>query len=206
MPDTRVFVADANSTDGTPEIALSFPAKFPIDVIPGGLPAVGRNAGAHRATTRYVLFLDADVELADSTLLRRAVVTMQKRDLHCLTTNIACSDGNVADWFLYQANNIVQLVSRWVAPFATGMFMLFDREEFNRLGGFNEQALYAEDYLLSKQVARRRFAVIPGAVMTSNRRFQKMGHIQIASMFLMTALNSGNPDYFLRDHGYWEES
>ncbi|HVC89274.1 MAG TPA: hypothetical protein VND66_01510 [Acidobacteriaceae bacterium] len=55
-------------------------------------------------------------------------------------------------------------------------------------------------------VSLRRFAVIPGEVMTSNRRFQKMGHMQIAGMFLKTALNSGNPDYFLRDHRYWEES
>ena len=206
LPDTRVFVADANSTDNTTEIARSFPAKFPIEVLPGGLPAVGRNAGARRASTPYVLFLDADVVLADSTLLRRAVTTMQKRHLHCLTTNVACIEGNAADRFLYQASNIVQQASRWVAPFATGMFMLFDRQEFERLGGFNEQALYAEDYLLSKQVARRRFAVIPGTVLTSNRRFQKMGHMQIAAMFLKTALHSGDESYFRRDQGYWEES
>jgi len=78
LPDTRVFVADANSTDDTAEIARSFPARFPIEIIPGGLPALGRNAGARRATTRYVLFLDADVELADSTLLRRSVDAPEK--------------------------------------------------------------------------------------------------------------------------------
>ncbi|MHB8301905.1 MAG: glycosyltransferase family A protein [Acidobacteriaceae bacterium] len=71
LPDTKVFVADAGSTDGTAEIARSFGAKFPIEVIPGGLPAVGRNAGARRATTPYILFLDADIELPDATLLRR---------------------------------------------------------------------------------------------------------------------------------------
>ena len=32
--------------------------------------------------------------------------------------------------------------------------MLFDREVFWELGGFNEKALFAEDYLLSKGVAR----------------------------------------------------
>jgi glycosyltransferase involved in cell wall biosynthesis len=206
LPDTRVFVADANSTDGTAEIARSFPAKFPIEVIPGGLPAVGRNAGAHRATTPYVLFLDADVELRDRTLLRRAVAAMQVRQLYCLTTNIVCIDGRAADRLLYGASNFVQKASRLCAPFATGMFMMFDRQEFETLGGFNEQALYAEDYLLSKQVARRRFAVIPGAVMTSNRRFKKMGHLHIAGMFLKTALNSWNKSYFLRDQGYWEKS
>ncbi|HTU51228.1 MAG TPA: glycosyltransferase [Acidobacteriaceae bacterium] len=206
LPDTRVFVADANSTDSTAEMARSFAAKFPIEVLPGGLPSVGRNAGARRATTPYVLFLDADVELRDPTLLRRAVCAMQRHQLHCLTTNIRCIDGSAADRLLFGGSNVCQKLSRWAAPFATGMFMMFDREEFQRLGGFNEHALYAEDYLLSKQVARKRFAVIPGAVMTSNRRFQKMGHMHIAKMFLKTALNSSNQSYFLRDQGYWEES
>jgi glycosyltransferase involved in cell wall biosynthesis len=206
LPDTRVFVADANSTDGTGEMARSFPAKFPIEVLPGGLPAVGRNAGARRAATPYVLFLDADVELRDPTLLRRAVRAMQRHQLHCLTTNIVCIDGSAADRLLFGGSNLVQKLSRWAAPFATGMFMMFDRHEFQELGGFNEHALYAEDYLLTKQIARQRFAVIPGEVMTSNRRFQKMGHLRIAGMFFLTALNSGNQSYFLRDQGYWEES
>jgi glycosyltransferase involved in cell wall biosynthesis len=206
LPNTRVFVADANSTDGTAEMACSFAAKFPIEVLPGGLPSVGRNAGARRATTPYVLFLDADVELRDPTLLRRATRIMQRHELHCLTTNIRCIEGNAADRLLFGGSNVVQKLSRWAYPFATGMFMMFDRQEFQRLGGFNEHAFYAEDYLLSKQVARKKFAVIPGAVMTSNRRFRKMGHLRIAGMFFLTALNSGNQSYFLRDHGYWEES
>ena len=108
LPDTRVFVADANSTDGTAEMARSFAAKFPIEVLPGGLPSVGRNAGARRATTPYVLFLDADVELRDPTLLRRAVRAMQRHELHCLTTNIRCIDGNAADRLLFGGSNVVQ--------------------------------------------------------------------------------------------------
>ena len=73
-------VADANSEDGTAEIARTFPAKYFIEVLPGGLPAMGRNAGAARAATPYVLFVDADVELRDVTLLRRRTRThWQKR-------------------------------------------------------------------------------------------------------------------------------
>lgn len=206
MPDTKVFVADAGSTDCTVALAELCAARLDLnlEVIPGGLPAVGRNAGARRAVTPYVLFMDADVELEDPTLLRRAMETMRRRRLYCLTTNIGCIDGNLADKLLYGLNNCVQWASRWVSPFATGMFMLFEREEFDRLGGFNEQALYAEDYLLSKQVRRRKFAVIAGSALTSNRRFEKMGRGKIAWLFVRTAMNSRNKDYFLRDQGYWE--
>src|SRR5690242_4693718 len=56
MRSTKVFLADAGSTDGTQELALSFADRLDIEVIPGGLPSVGRNAGARRATTHYVLF------------------------------------------------------------------------------------------------------------------------------------------------------
>src|SRR5271166_1124614 len=73
LPHTKVFVADAASTDGTANIALAMSDGLDVSVIPGGLPAVGRNAGARLADTPYVLFIDADVVLHDRTLLRRAM-------------------------------------------------------------------------------------------------------------------------------------
>jgi glycosyltransferase involved in cell wall biosynthesis len=206
MAQTRVLIADAGSTDGTVEVALSFRDRLCIEVIPGGLPAVGRNAGAKLATTRFVLFLDADVELAERTLLRRALWTMRRRDLHLATTNIACRHGGFFDDALYAGNNLIQYVGSFLKPFATGMFMLFDREAFWQLGGFNERALFAEDYLLSKGVARHRFRIVRGKVLTTNRRFKKLGHGRMVWMFFKTMMHSWDEGYFLRDQGYWEEA
>jgi glycosyltransferase involved in cell wall biosynthesis len=201
---TKVFVADAGSTDGTPEIAQSFAAQLSIDVIPGGMPSVGRNAGAHRASTPYVLFIDADIDLDDPTLVRRAVELMERKGLHCVTTNIRCPQGAVLDRMLYEGNNLMQFLSRLYRPFSTGMFMLFDREQFELLGGFHEQAQFAEDYLLSQKVERRRFGIVSGRVITTNRRFQKMGRLRVARLFLNTALHTWTESFFLRDHKYWE--
>src|ERR1051326_698334 len=108
MKSTKVFLADAGSTDGTQELALSFADRLDIEVIPGGLPSVGRNAGARRATTPYVLFIDADMELKDPTLLRRAMKLVERRRLHCVTTNIWCSRGTARDQALYFLNNVAQ--------------------------------------------------------------------------------------------------
>jgi glycosyltransferase involved in cell wall biosynthesis len=204
MSSTRVLVADANSTDGTPEIVLSFRDRLKVSVIRGGMPSVGRNLGAAQADSDYVLFLDADIELAHPTLVRRAVESAQRRQLHCVTTNILCRDGNWADKFLYGCSDVLQHLSRLHHPYATGMFMLFDLKKFRELGGFHEQVLFAEDYLLSQQVERKRFAVVPGGVYTTNRRFQRMGHRRVGWLFLKTAMNFGNEDYFLRDHKYWQ--
>jgi glycosyltransferase involved in cell wall biosynthesis len=202
---TKVFLADAGSTDGTREIALSYGDRLNIEVIKGGLPSVGRNAGARLADTKYVLFLDADMELRDPTLVRRAIELAERRRLHCVTTNIWCSNGALRDHFLYLCNNIVQYGSVGVTPFATGMFMLFEAAEFDRLGGFHEGALYAEDYLLSKKVSNRRFGIVRGRIYTTNRRFSNMGHFKIAGLFLKTMLNAWNEDYFLHDQGYWRQ-
>src|SRR6516164_10972845 len=70
MSSTRVLVADANSTDGTPDIVMSFRDRLNVGVIRGGMPSFGRNQGAAQADTSYVLFLDADIELADQSLIR----------------------------------------------------------------------------------------------------------------------------------------
>ena len=206
MSETRVIVADAGSTDGTVEVALSFRDRLLVEVIPGGLPSVGRNAGARLVTTKFLLFLDADVELAEPTLLRRALWRMQRKNLHLATTNIACRQGSFFDDALYAGNNLMQHIGSFLKPFATGMFMLFDREAFWALGGFNERALFAEDYLLSKGVARARFRIVRGKVLTTNRRFQKLGHGRMVWMFFKTMVHSWDDGYFLRDQGYWGEA
>lgn len=203
MSSTKVYLADANSTDGTPDIARSYSEWLNIEVIRGGLPAVGRNNGARIAKTPYVLFIDADIEISDPTLIRRSVELMKRKKLHCLTTDIACPQGGPWDRWLYTGNNLMQHLSALYKPFSTGMYMMFDVPQFKRLGGFHEQALYAEDYLLSQKVARKRFAIVPGHVVTTNRRFKKMGHLNLVRLFLNTALHTHNESFFLRDHKYW---
>jgi len=137
-------------------------------------------------------------------MLRRALAEMQKRELHCLTTNIGCNYGRFSDDALFAASNLCQRVGSWIRPFGTGMFLLFSKAEFDRLGGFHEQALFAEDYLLTQKVAVRRFGILSGKIYTSNRRFRKMGRMHVAMMFLRTAMNSFNESYYLRDQKYWE--
>jgi glycosyltransferase involved in cell wall biosynthesis len=204
ITSTRVLVADANSTDGTPEVVMSFRDRLNVSVIRGGMPSVGRNLGAAQAESDFVLFLDADIELAHRSVVRRAVELAQRKHLHCVTTNVICRDGNWVDKLFYAANDMFQYLSRLHHPFATGMFMLFDLKQFRKLRGFHEQVAFAEDYLLSQQVERKRFGIVRGGVYTTNRRFKRMGHLRVGWLFLKTAMNYWNPSYFLRDHKYWQ--
>src|SRR6202166_483109 len=203
MPSTKVLVADANSTDGTPEIVLGFRDRLNGMVIRGGMVSFGRNLGAAQADTPYVLFLGSDIELGERSMIRRCVDLAQGKELHCVTTNILCAEGSWLDKAFYMGNDFFQYLSYLHRPFATGMFMMFDRKKFWELGGFHEQILFAEDYRLSQQVERRHFSIVRGGVYTTNRRFKKMGHLRVGWLFLWTAMNYWNEKYFLRDHKYW---
>jgi glycosyltransferase involved in cell wall biosynthesis len=182
---------------------MSFRDRLNVQVIAGGMPSVGRNRGAARADTPYILFLDADIELASASLIRRVMERAEREALQCVTTNILCRDCSGFDKAMYGTNNCFQYLSKLHRPFATGMFMLVETRRFARLAGFTEQVQFAEDYLLSSQTDRKKFAIVRGGVYKTNRRFEKMGHFRVARLFLSTAFHFRSEEYFLRDHKYW---
>jgi glycosyltransferase involved in cell wall biosynthesis len=203
----EIILADAGSADDTARAAHNAAWLYGLRLTctHGGLPAVGRNVGARLAKTRYLLFLDADVQLEDPEFVETAINTMRAKGLHCVTTDIHCPTGKWRSKLAYFVNNIYQRISRFGGtPFATGMCMFFDRKMFEQLGGFNEKALFAEDYMLSKQVNWKRFRVIRGGVATSDRRMAKMGYWGLAKLFLYTAAFSHRESTFTKDHGYWK--
>jgi glycosyltransferase involved in cell wall biosynthesis len=203
-----ILLADADSTDHTVDTATLLASRLNLlefRVIKGGMPAVGRNNGAKLATSRFVLFIDADVVLEDTHLIENVIAEMRAKGLHCATTDIHCPRGAMLSRAFYGTNNFYQRGSRFFGtPFATGMFMMFDRKAFEALGGFHEGAQFAEDYLLSKQVKWNRFRVVSGGVATSDRRMKKMGYWKLAKLFLITALFSHQESQFTKDQGYWK--
>lgn len=205
---TEIIVADAGSTDATLEILHSFAGLLTITTVAGGLPSVGRNNGAKHAKSKYVLFIDADMELIDATLLRGAVETMNQKKLDLATTNIWAEKKYILPNLFYALSNGVQRVSPlFNKPFATGMFMMFDREIFWKLGGFDEHALYAEDYQLSRKINKKAFGIIPGSIRTSVRRFKKEGYFKMLSLFCTTLWKTWNSDKYFsaKEHKqYWK--
>jgi cellulose synthase/poly-beta-1,6-N-acetylglucosamine synthase-like glycosyltransferase len=76
-----VTLADAGSRDDTREIAR----RWGCAITEGGLPGVGRNAGARLARSNQFVFLDADVELPDA-FLEKNIREFQERRLAIGTT------------------------------------------------------------------------------------------------------------------------
>ena len=200
-----IFVADAESTDHTCAVVESFSKALNITIIDGGPVAIGRNNGAEMANTRYLLFIDADVELKDKTIIRRTLEKMEKKKLHCVGAYIKCSSGNIFDHVTYFLSNLVQFFSQFSSPFATGMYFCIRKDVFIEHGKFNINVDFAEDYFLSKDISPRRFGII-GSISTTNRRFEKIGHWKMIKEFTRVALNAKNQSYFFKHkvEDYWD--
>ena len=202
LPPPKIYIADAGSTDGTREKIDQFKEFLDIQIISGGIPSVGRNKGASESKEPYVIFIDADMKLPQRDTLEKSLAALEA-GAHLVTLDVRCPENKKAD-FLYRINNQLQRISRFHQPFSTGMFMAWNREAFHRLGGFNEEIHFGEDYHLSKKVDRQKFKVVPGEIWSPDRRFKITGTMVLLKMMVSAFIQRNNPDKLKGDKGYWD--
>ena len=139
---SEVIVADAQSTDRTREIAVSYGAR----VVEGGPISFGRNAGAREVQTDFILFLDADVELRDPEFLEKAVGEMLERRLDLATCDVFPLSDQFIDHFLHKAYNTYARAWGALYPHAPGFCMLARKDLHEKIGGFDEEVTFCEDH------------------------------------------------------------
>lgn len=203
---TKIYLADANSTDNTVKVARKYAREINLNlqVIPGGLPAVGRNNGAKKAKTPYVLFLDADITFTHLTAIEQAVDTISNREYYMVSTNpVYYGPVDWLAWLLLKINKYSTLFLAKTYPFAIGGFTLVDRKLFLTLGGYDEKATQAEDWLLSKQIPTSKFKIIPDLYTQDNRRFKRYGYFKMIKLLIKNWFNRNNTRYFYKDAGYF---
>src|SRR5580698_3673678 len=105
--NTPVFIADANSSDNTIEIIKSFQQKLNIELVEGGYPPTGRNNGAKKVTTKYIVFLDADVELGEKNSLEKILFSAESNNLDLISTHIKVQHANWVDTLFWKIHGAV---------------------------------------------------------------------------------------------------
>ncbi|GHV94881.1 hypothetical protein AGMMS50293_12010 [Spirochaetia bacterium] len=170
--DYEVIVADAHSKDRTREIAAGYGCR----VVDGGLPGVGRNAGAAAAQGDFLFFLDADVVLPPG-FIRNVYTEMQDRYYDLATCEIRPLSDYRLDRVIHRMMNLAVLLNLWIDPKAFGFCIFVTRRLFKRIGGFDETIYVAEDNDFVKRAAEfRTLRYLNSAyIMVSIRRFEKEG-------------------------------
>jgi glycosyltransferase involved in cell wall biosynthesis len=203
----KIIIADAKSTDNTRTIAEinGFELGLNLMIIDGGLPAVGRNAGAKLATTPYVLFLDADVTFTHRHAIKEAFDEIATGKYQMIaTTPVYKGEFDIRASIMFGLNKYITWFLSKTEPFAIGGFTMVYKPFFDGIGGYNEEVKQAEDWLLSSQVAPSKFKLITGLMTQDNRRFKKYGYLNMIKLIRRNWLNRNNLDYFKEDQGYWK--
>ncbi len=186
--DFEMIVADAHSTDQTRQIAKDAGCR----VVDGGLPGVGRNAGAAVAKGELVLFLDADVELHDPHFLRTFLSTFKKRNLDIATVWVKhISDRKIDEWLTDFYNRYVTTVQR-LFPHSVGFCIMVKREIHERIGGFDESIQLAEDHEYGQRAVKAgaRYGVLENLqIPVSVRRFDRDGYLSITCKYVLCELH-----------------
>lgn len=197
----RIIIADAGSTDKTIQIINSYKPLLNIEVIKGGLPAVGRNNGLNKSDTKWTLFIDADAEIYDTNLIKKALYQIKSNDYEVLACKLNSKIIGVK--ILYKLSNIIIKLSQYDKPFSVGIFMMVNTNKAKMLGGFPEWAMHCEDYLLSSKFKRNKFTVLDAYIYSDDRRFKKMSYLKMIKYFVKNIKMRNNEYYFKRDVNYW---
>lgn len=187
--DYEVIVADAGSDDRTVAIAEEFGAR----VVPGGLPGVGRNAGAKHATGKWIIFFDADVLLPSERYLEDCLDEAEAQQFDIATCKVKPQTTSHVDRALHEAYNAFAAATERIRPHAGGFCIFVRREIHERAGGFDEGVVFAEDHEYVQRIAKQgdRFGILQShPIVVSVRRLEKDGRLAIAVKYIYSELRT----------------
>lgn len=180
-PPSEIIVADAGSKDGTVEAAKARGAN----VVPGGMPGPGRNAGARAATGDLFLFFDADV-LPHSNFIEHAVEEFTQDGYAVATCGTDALSDDLGDKIITEATNLYLQIIQPISPHAPGFGILARRAVHQAIGGFDETLKLSEDHDYVRRASQHgAFGVLTSVrIPVSMRRLEKEGIVGLALKYL----------------------
>lgn len=147
----EVILVDSSSQDKTKEAVLHFRDLLPIQFFENKLEnvSVQRNFGSKQARGSYLIFLDADTRI-NSIFTRKLKKTILKKKGLFFIPKIQSDDPETESKIVIDIINFFfELSQNFNRPFALGAGMIFERNYFMTLGGFDETLVMGEDYDLA---------------------------------------------------------
>ena len=193
----EIIVVDDASTDRTAEIA-STAAAHVISVNRRQIAAV-RNAGAHAAHGDVLFFIDADTRIAP-VHVSGALAALRN----------GCAGGGARIEFHDEVPAWGRVFARFFcalyfgANLGAGAFLFTTRENFDAVGGFDEQ-FYAGEEVFFTQALKKigRFELLPQPMLTSGRKLRMHSARQILTGTLTLMLGGKRAVRSRRKLDYW---
>lgn len=159
----ELIIVDDGSTDDTPSVLKRYSDRIRIVSQRNAGPAVARNRGAQMARGELIAFQDSDDLWKPEKLARQVQMLQAEPSVPCCLCNvlIRVSDGKPLTAFDYSWIHPDRPEGIWLNVFEvlSTRFVLFNqaamirRDAFERLGGFNQDLRYLEDYDLPLRLA-----------------------------------------------------
>jgi len=180
--DYEIIISDAESKDETVEIAKDFGCK----IVKGGLPSMGKNAGAEASKGDLILFLDADVLLPDN-FFKNTLKEFKERNLDITTFCLIPMSKSRIPKLLFNVfyNYPLRIFEKRWRHGAMGI--LAKKELHKSLKGFDEEIKIGEDHYYIQQGSKLgKFGVIKTTkIFTSLRRFRTEGWIRVGLKYCL---------------------
>lgn len=171
--DFEVIVADSNSQDKTVEIAKS----YDCEVVPGGLPAVGRNNGAKIAKGDLLLFLDSDCVLTNG-YLNQTINEFELYNLGIAITQMVPLEKSFINNISHEFANYMTKQISHIKPHGAGCYGIITRKSLHeKVHGFNESLNFGEDTDYIERIGKiSKFRVLKDPrLLVSTRRLEEEG-------------------------------
>ncbi|MBQ6219482.1 MAG: glycosyltransferase [Methanosphaera sp.] len=171
--DLEVIIADAHSTDKTLDIAKSYGCK----IVPGGLPAEGRNNGAKVAQGELLLFLDADSVLTNN-YITSAIEEFELNNLGIAITQIVPLEKSFINQISHEFANYMTKKISTIKPHGAGCYGILTYKSLHeQVNGFDEKLDFGEDTDYIERIGKiSRFKVLEKPrLLISTRRLEEEG-------------------------------
>jgi rSAM/selenodomain-associated transferase 2 len=206
--DHECIVADGGSSDATPALADTAGARV---VVAARGRARQLNAGAAAARGQWLLFMHADSAFTGNDQIAASLQQLEELRADDSRRPLA---GHYALRFARTQTGHDRLFAFLEAKSASNrpysingdQGLLIHRDDFARLGGYDESLPVFEDQQIAQRIfALGRWVLLPGHLLTSARRFETEGHRNryVLMALMMAMYHAGLPEFLADARGLY---
>jgi len=185
----EIIIVDAVSQDKTKELAQGF-KQLPLKFYTVNKKSVSyqRNFGARNAQADYLVFIDADSRVFPSFTSSLKKIIINEKGLVFIPYIIPAEDDPQLRILFNFTNILIEFSQLTSKPFSSGGSMIWKKEFFDLVGGFEEKIFIAEDHNIIQKAfiwgVRAKF-LKKIKVKFSLRRINREGQLKIFYKYLL---------------------